>query len=102
MTALFTKTGETSADLRDAVERTVMELLSRQILTEMTPEQELAAIGVELAEKRDRDPAERRLLPAIERYFQFQATRMDRCIVACYDSEVGGHWRADFAKTVDR
>jgi hypothetical protein len=34
----------------------------------------------------------RRLLPAVERFFQFQATRMDRYIVACYDSEVGGHF----------
>jgi predicted 2-oxoglutarate/Fe(II)-dependent dioxygenase YbiX len=34
----------------------------------------------------------RRLLPEIERYFQFQVTRMDRYIVACYDSEVGGHF----------
>jgi 2OG-Fe(II) oxygenase superfamily len=35
----------------------------------------------------------RRLLPAIERFFQFSATRMDRYIVACYDSAVGGHFR---------
>jgi len=34
----------------------------------------------------------RRLLPPIERFFQFQATRMDRYIVACYDSAVGGHF----------
>ena len=34
----------------------------------------------------------RRLVPAIERFFQFQATRMDRYIVACYDSTVGGHF----------
>jgi predicted 2-oxoglutarate/Fe(II)-dependent dioxygenase YbiX/peroxiredoxin len=34
----------------------------------------------------------RRLLPAIERYFQFPATRMDRYIVACYDSADGGHF----------
>jgi predicted 2-oxoglutarate/Fe(II)-dependent dioxygenase YbiX/peroxiredoxin len=34
----------------------------------------------------------RRLLPAIERYFQFQATRMDRYIIACYDSADGGHF----------
>jgi predicted 2-oxoglutarate/Fe(II)-dependent dioxygenase YbiX/peroxiredoxin len=34
----------------------------------------------------------RRLLPAIERFFQFRATRMDRYIVACYDSVVGGHF----------
>jgi hypothetical protein len=32
----------------------------------------------------------RRLVPAIERFFQFQATRMDRYIVACYDSAVEG------------
>ncbi len=34
----------------------------------------------------------RRLLPAIERFFQYQATRMDRYIVACYDAAVGGHF----------
>jgi peroxiredoxin/predicted 2-oxoglutarate/Fe(II)-dependent dioxygenase YbiX len=34
----------------------------------------------------------RRLLPAVERFFQFQATRMDRYIVACYDSAIGGHF----------
>jgi peroxiredoxin len=34
----------------------------------------------------------RRLLPEIERYFQFKATRMDRCIIARYDSDVGGHF----------
>ncbi|WP_213770200.1 2OG-Fe(II) oxygenase [Bradyrhizobium sp. dw_78] len=34
----------------------------------------------------------RRVIPQIERYFQFQATRMDRYIVACYDSETGGHF----------
>jgi predicted 2-oxoglutarate/Fe(II)-dependent dioxygenase YbiX/peroxiredoxin len=34
----------------------------------------------------------RRLVPAIERFFQFEATRMDRYIVACYDSAVGGHF----------
>jgi predicted 2-oxoglutarate/Fe(II)-dependent dioxygenase YbiX/peroxiredoxin len=39
-----------------------------------------------------RDQIVRRLVPAIERFFQFQATRMDRYIVACYDSAVGGHF----------
>ncbi len=34
----------------------------------------------------------RRLVPAVERFFQFSATRMDRYIVACYDSELGGHF----------
>jgi predicted 2-oxoglutarate/Fe(II)-dependent dioxygenase YbiX len=32
------------------------------------------------------------LLPAIERFFQFSATRMDRSIVTCYDSAAGGHF----------
>lgn len=34
----------------------------------------------------------RRLLPAVEQFFQYQATRMDRYIVACYDSETSGHF----------
>ena len=34
----------------------------------------------------------RRLVPAVERFFQFSATRMDRHIVACYDSAIGGHF----------
>ncbi|MDR3467735.1 MAG: 2OG-Fe(II) oxygenase [Xanthobacteraceae bacterium] len=34
----------------------------------------------------------RRLAPAIERFFQFKVTRIDRCIVACYDSAVGAHF----------
>jgi peroxiredoxin len=38
------------------------------------------------------DQLRRRLLPAIKAYFQFDATRMDRYIVACYDSAVGGHF----------
>ena len=38
------------------------------------------------------DQLRRRLLPAINAYFQFAATRMDRYIVACYDSAVGGHF----------
>jgi predicted 2-oxoglutarate/Fe(II)-dependent dioxygenase YbiX len=34
-----------------------------------------------------------RLAPEIFKAFQFQATRMERHIVACYDSETGGHFR---------
>jgi len=51
-------------------------------------------VPVALPEVRDlvRSQIVRRLLPAIERYFQFQATRMDRYIVACYDSADGGHF----------
>ncbi|HUZ74442.1 MAG TPA: 2OG-Fe(II) oxygenase [Stellaceae bacterium] len=39
-----------------------------------------------------REQIVRRLLPTIERYFQFRATRMDRYIVSCYDSALGGHF----------
>jgi predicted 2-oxoglutarate/Fe(II)-dependent dioxygenase YbiX len=34
-----------------------------------------------------------RIKPMIERAFQFEATRMERYIVACYDAETGGHFR---------
>jgi peroxiredoxin len=52
---------------------------------------DLAVVAPELRELIG-GPIVRRLLPAVERYFQFQATRMDRYIVACYDSEIGGHF----------
>lgn len=35
-----------------------------------------------------------RLLPEIQKAFQFNPTRIERNIVACYDSSVGGHFRA--------
>ncbi|HZG07945.1 MAG TPA: 2OG-Fe(II) oxygenase [Allosphingosinicella sp.] len=35
----------------------------------------------------------RRLNPMIKRAFQFEVTRMERYIVACYDAEAGGHFR---------
>lgn len=35
----------------------------------------------------------RSLRPAISRAFNFDATRMERYIVACYDAAVGGHFR---------
>ncbi len=51
-------------------------------------------LGVLVPDVRDaiRGQIVRRLVPAIERFFQFSATRMDRYIVACYDSAVGGHF----------
>ena len=36
----------------------------------------------------------RRLVPEILRAYQFKATRMERYIVACYEGESGGHFRA--------
>ncbi|HXW23145.1 MAG TPA: 2OG-Fe(II) oxygenase [Xanthobacteraceae bacterium] len=51
-------------------------------------------LSVALPEAREliRRQIVRRLLPAVECYFQFQATRMDRYLVACYDSADGGHF----------
>jgi predicted 2-oxoglutarate/Fe(II)-dependent dioxygenase YbiX/peroxiredoxin len=36
----------------------------------------------------------RRLVPEIQKAFQFRATRMERYIVACYDAADGGHFAA--------
>ena len=35
-----------------------------------------------------------RLNPMIKRVFQFEATRVERLIVGCYEAEAGGHFRA--------
>lgn len=35
-----------------------------------------------------------RLVPEIRKAFQFHATRIERYLVACYDSSTGGHFRA--------
>ncbi|MBN8552774.1 MAG: 2OG-Fe(II) oxygenase [Caulobacterales bacterium] len=35
----------------------------------------------------------RRLVPQIQRAFQYSATRMERHLIACYDSETGGYFR---------
>lgn len=40
-----------------------------------------------------RERIERRLVPAIRRAFQFEATRVERYIVACYDATDGGYFR---------
>src|SRR3984885_13415085 len=63
MMALFPDARDKLTNLRDVVERTVLDLLARQILTEKTPEEELAAVGAELAPSHGRDPAE-----MLERY----------------------------------
>jgi FkbH-like protein len=61
--ALFPDARDKLTNLRDVVERTVLDLLARQILTEKTPEEELASVGAELAPSHGRDPAE-----ILERY----------------------------------
>jgi hypothetical protein len=37
---------------------------------------------------------QRRVVPEIRKAYQYAVTRMERYIVACYDSETGGHFRA--------
>jgi len=39
-----------------------------------------------------RERVVRRLIPFIERFFQFRPTRMDRYLVSCYNAETGGHF----------
>ena len=41
-----------------------------------------------------RDRIRRRLVPEIEKAFQFTATRIERYIVACYDASDGGYFKA--------
>jgi len=40
------------------------------------------------------DRVRRRLVPEVAKAFQFQATRMERYLVGCYDAAEGGHFRA--------
>lgn len=35
-----------------------------------------------------------RLLPMVRRAFQYEATRVERLLVGCYEAETGGHFRA--------
>jgi predicted 2-oxoglutarate/Fe(II)-dependent dioxygenase YbiX len=41
-----------------------------------------------------RQRIQRRVVPAIQEAFQFHVTRMERCLVACYDASQGGRFRA--------
>ncbi len=50
------------------------------------------AVGVPEVRELIRDHIVRRLVGPIERYLQFKVTRMDRYIVACYDSAVAAHF----------
>lgn len=62
-TSLFSATGAPDPSLREAVARTVDDLMARQILTQLEPDAELAAVGAELSAHHGRDPAE-----LLERY----------------------------------
>lgn len=41
-----------------------------------------------------RDRINRRLVPEVKKAFQYKATRIERYIVACYEGDVGGFFRA--------
>jgi predicted 2-oxoglutarate/Fe(II)-dependent dioxygenase YbiX len=41
-----------------------------------------------------RDRLKRRVVPAIKKAFQFDVTRIERYLVACYSADEGGHFRA--------
>jgi len=43
---------------------------------------------------RTRERVRRRIVPEILKVHQYEATRMERYIVACYEAETGGHFRA--------
>src|ERR1700691_2915828 len=94
MVALLAKPGDTQEGLRDAIERTVMELKSRQILTEMTPEDELASTGAELSAKHGRNPAE--MLENYRRKLK-EGGSAYWAVGASYGVEDfgGTHWRVD-------
>jgi len=51
-------------------------------------------IGDETLKDTVRQRIKRRVIPEIEKAFQFKITRMERYIVACYDAAVEGHFKA--------
>jgi len=51
-------------------------------------------IGDETLRNTARHRIQRRIVPEIEKAFQFKITRMERYIVACYDAAVEGHFKA--------
>src|SRR6202161_4047534 len=94
MVPLLATPGDPQEGLRDAIERTVMELKSRGILTEMTPEDELAAIGAELSAKHGRNPEE--MLEHYRRKLK-EGGAAYWAVGASYGVEDfgGTHWRVD-------
>lgn len=87
--ALYEKEGGTpSGFMRDVEGRTKLVLdAGHKRRSDVTIEDEAL-----LGEIRDR--LRLRLLPAIRAAFHFEATRIERYIVACYDAAEGGHFRA--------
>jgi predicted 2-oxoglutarate/Fe(II)-dependent dioxygenase YbiX len=53
--------------------------------------QDLTVEGPRRTELKER--VERRLIPEIQKAFQFTATRVERWIIACYEAETAGHFK---------
>lgn len=79
--------GEVSGVMRNVGGRTVgvLDDMKRRRDAQITDE------GLRIA---CRESISRNLLPMIARTFQFQATRIERYIVACYDAADGGYFKA--------
>lgn len=57
------------------------------------PSGAMRTIGDEALRREVMGAVQRNLIPMIQRAFQFQATRIERTAVACYDAEHSGHSR---------
>lgn len=78
--------GEDSGFLLDHAGKT-----STRIDHRLKRRRDLVIVDPELR-RRMREQIVRRLLPALERFFGFAATRMDRYLVSRYDAAEGGHF----------
>ena len=78
--------GEPSGVMRERDGRTVGVLSDFKRRRDVTIEDE--AVRAQL-----RHRLERRLVPEIKKVFQFDVTRIERYIVACYDAEEGGYFK---------
>ncbi|HET6469899.1 MAG TPA: 2OG-Fe(II) oxygenase [Geminicoccaceae bacterium] len=79
--------GEESGFMRDVDGRTV------GIVDHRHKRRADCVIEDEAVRRRAQEMIRRRLLPEIEKAFQFRCTRLERYIVACYDSGTGGWFR---------
>ena len=79
--------GEASGFMREVDGKTVVAMDPRH------KKRSDATIDDEGLREQARIRIKRRLAPLIQRAFQFEATRMERYIVACYDAEHGGYFR---------
>jgi len=82
------KGGEDSGFMRDVGGRTV------GVIDHAHKRRSDCVIEDEALRTEARTRIEKRLLPLIRRFLGFEATRMERYIVACYDGGTGGHFRA--------